>query len=137
VLGTVRYVIVYLACGLAGTLLQIAANTESMIPTLGASGAIAGIMGAYVVWFPHNRVRVLVFRVITEMPALLVIGFWIVLQVWEGVGSIRRLGEAGGVAYLAHVGGAATGLFVGFLFRDRALELRSLNDARDGWFEGP
>ena len=70
VLGTVRYLLVYLACGLIGTLAQIAANPDSLIPTLGASGAIAGVMGAYVVWFPHNQVRVLVFRFITEMPAL-------------------------------------------------------------------
>ena len=74
VLGTARYVVVYLACGLMGTLLQIAANPDSMIPTLGASGAIAGVMGAYVVWFPHNQVRVLVFQFLTQMPAAIVIG---------------------------------------------------------------
>jgi membrane associated rhomboid family serine protease len=58
------------------------------------------------------------------------------MQVWEGVGSIGRLGESGGVAYLAHVGGALTGIFVAFLFRDRAEHLRALNDAHDGWFPG-
>jgi membrane associated rhomboid family serine protease len=137
VLGTIRYILVYLACGLAGTLLQIAANPDSVIPTLGASGAIAGIMGAYVVWFPHNRVRVLVFRVITEMPALVVIGLWIILQLWEGVGSIKRMGEMGGVAYLAHVGGAGTGLFVGLLFRDQAIRLQALHGERAGWPYGP
>ncbi len=137
VLGVVRYLIVYLACGLIGTILQIAANPNSLIPTLGASGAIAGLMGAYVVWFPHNRVRVLVFRFITEMPAMLVIGVWVVIQVWEGVGSIGKLGEAGGVAYLAHIGGALTGVLVGFLFRDRAHSLRVMNEAREGWFYAP
>jgi membrane associated rhomboid family serine protease len=137
VLGTIRYLLVYLACGVMGTLLQIAAQPESMVPTLGASGAIAGVMGAYVVWFPHNQVRVLVFRFITVMPALLVIGLWIVMQVWLGFGSIGRLGEVGGVAYLAHVGGAATGIFVAFLFRDRAHQLAAMNDYRDGWFVGP
>ena len=137
VLGTVRYLLVYLACGVMGTLVQIAANPESMIPTLGASGAIAGVMGAYVVWFPHNQVRVLVFRFITVLPAVLVIGLWIVLQIWLGYGSIGQLGEVGGVAYLAHIGGAATGIFVAFLFRDRARQLEALNDYRDGWFVGP
>jgi membrane associated rhomboid family serine protease len=120
-----------------GTLVQIAANPDSLVPTLGASGAIAGIMGAYVVWFPHNRVRVLVFRFITVMPALLVIGLWIVMQVWLGLGSIGQLGEVGGVAYLAHVGGAATGIFVALLFHDRARQLEARNDYRDGWIVGP
>ena len=137
VLGTVRYLLVYVACGVMGTLVQIAANPDSMVPTLGASGAIAGVMGAYVIWFPHNQVRVLVFRFITVLPAVMVIGLWILLQIWLGFGSIGQLGEVGGVAYLAHVGGAATGIFVAFLFRDRARQLEALNDYRDGWFVGP
>ena len=137
VLGTVRYVLVYLACGLVGTVAQIAASPDSLIPTLGASGAIAGVMGAYVVWFPHNRVRVLVFRFIFEMPALIVVGGWILLQVWEGVGSLGLQNQAGGVAYLAHVGGAATGIFVAWLYDDRAQYIRARNEAEAGWFEGP
>ncbi|MDR3635052.1 MAG: rhomboid family intramembrane serine protease [Isosphaeraceae bacterium] len=137
VLGTVRYVLVYLACGLAGTLLQVAANPDSVIPTLGASGAIAGIMGAYVVWFPQNRVRVLVFRFIFLCPAVVTIGLWIGLQVWEGIGALRHVGQSGGVAYLAHVGGAATGIFVALLFHDRAQYIRARNAASEGWFEGP
>ena len=106
VLGSFRYIIVYLACGLMGALAQIIANPDSMIPTLGASGAIAGIMGAYVIWFPHNQIRVLVFRFITVLPAVVVIGGWIMLQIWLGAGSFGKIGESGGVAYLAHVGGA-------------------------------
>jgi membrane associated rhomboid family serine protease len=137
VLGAVRYLLVYLACGLIGSFFQIAANPDSLIPTLGASGAIAGVMGAYVVWFPHNRVRVLVFRFITEMPALVVIGVWFVMQVWEGVGSIGHLGETGGVAYLAHIGGALTGIVVAWLFHDRAAYTRARNDAAEGWVAGP
>jgi membrane associated rhomboid family serine protease len=137
VLGTFRYIVVYLACGLMGTLVQIWANPDSYLPTLGASGAIAGIMGAYVVWFPHNQVRVLVFRFITVLPALVVVGIWILMQIWLGLGSVARLGEVGGVAYLAHVGGAATGIFVALLFQDRARQLEAMNDYRDGWFEGP
>ena len=137
VLGTARYLIVYLACGVVGALCQIAADPDSLIPTLGASGAIAGIMVAYVIWFPHNRVRVLVFRFITEMPAIVVVGFWIAMQVIEGVSSIGSISDSGGVAYLAHLGGAATGLLVAFLFKDHARHLALMNEAREGWFEGP
>ena len=137
VLGRFLYLTVYLACGVMGTLLQIAASPNSMIPTLGASGAIAGVMGTYVIWFPHNRIRVLVFRFITEMPAIYVIGLWIAMQVWEGFGSLGTLGESGGVAYLAHLGGALTGIAAAFLFQDRANHLRAMNEARGGWFYGP
>ena len=120
VLGTVRYVIAYLGCGLIASLAQIAASPDSMIPTLGASGAIAGIMGMYVMWFPYNRVRVLVLRVIVEVPAVIVIGVWIALQLWQGAGSIRHLGERGGVAHLAHLGGAVAGAILAYFFRDDA-----------------
>jgi membrane associated rhomboid family serine protease len=123
VLGSIRYVIVYLCCGLAASLAQILPNPDSYVPTLGASGAIAGIMGAYLVWFPHNLVRVLVFRVIIAVPAWVVIGLWIAFQIWRGIGSLGHLGQVGGVAYLAHVGGAVVGIAVAFLFQDRALAL--------------
>jgi len=132
VLGTFRYILVYLACGAMASIAQIAVSPNSVIPTLGASGAIAGIMGAYVVWFPHNQIRVLVFRFITDMPAILVIGGWIVLQIWSGAGSLGSAGQSGGVAYLAHVGGALTGVFVGILFYGRALDIRT-RDAATGW----
>ena len=132
VLGTFRYILAYLACGLAGTLAQIAAAPDSLIPTLGASGAIAGVMGSYIVWFPHNRVRVLFFNFLTEMPAYMVIGAWILLQILGGYGSIGHLGEIGGVAYLAHIGGAATGLVIGLFFRDRAIAVQA-EAYRDAW----
>ncbi len=125
VLGTTLYLVVYLACGAAGTLVQIAVAPDALIPILGASGAIAGVMGAYVVWFPHNRVRVLVFNFLTVMPAFLVIGLWIALQVVQGYGSIGRLGEVGGVAYLAHIGGAVAGLLIALAFRNRAIAVQA------------
>jgi membrane associated rhomboid family serine protease len=139
VLGSVRYLIVYLACGLVGSLLQILASPDSVTPTLGASGAIAGLMGAYVIWFPHHQIRVLVFRFITVLPAVVVIGGWIALQLYEGAGSFNRMGEGGGVAYLAHVGGAVTGIFVAFLFYDQASYIKKRNAAAEGWsvYEGP
>lgn len=134
VLGGPRYLIVYLACGLVGSLSQIAANPESVTPTLGASGAIAGVMGAYVVWFPHNQMRVLLFRFITVLPAVVVIGGWIALQIWLGAGSIAPgRGDAGGVAYLAHVGGVVTGIFVAFLFYNDAAYIKQRNLASQGW----
>jgi membrane associated rhomboid family serine protease len=139
VLGPFRYIIVYLACGLMGGLGQIAVNPQSDIPTLGASGAIAGIMGTYVFWFPHNQMRVLVFRFITVLPAWIVIGGWIALQIWMGAGAVHRGGDGGGVAYMAHVGGALTGVFVGWLFAGEARYVQARNEASQGWevYEGP
>jgi membrane associated rhomboid family serine protease len=137
VLGSVRYIIVYLACGLMGALAQIIANPDSVIPTLGASGAIAGIMGAYVIWFPHNQIRVLVFRFITVLPAVVVIGGWIILQIWLGAGSFGRIGESGGVAYLAHVGGALTGICVALLFYDQAQYVKQREAQEQGWYSYP
>ncbi len=133
VLGPYLYVAVYVACGLMGSLAQIAAAPNSMIPTLGASGAIAGVMGAYVVWFPHNQMRVLLFRFITVLPAVIVIGGWIVLQIVLGAGSFSRIGQSGGVAYLAHVGGAVTGIIAAFLFYDRAQYIKAMHEHERGW----
>jgi membrane associated rhomboid family serine protease len=137
VLGRVVYLLAYLACGLIGSIAQIAVEPDSFVPILGASGAIAGVMGMYLVWFPHNRVRVLVFQFITVLPAVLVIGLWIAIQIWWGFGSIRHHPGASGVAYLAHIGGAGTGVIIAFFFRDRAERLRARNLELDGWFYGP
>ena len=126
-LGTPRYILAYLACGVAAALCQILAAPDSVIPTLGASGAIAGLMGMYLVWFPRNRIRVLLpfpLLFIVNIPALWFIGFWIGIQVVYGFGSLERLGNAGGVAYLAHFGGAVAGILIGFLFRDRVMSQR-------------
>jgi membrane associated rhomboid family serine protease len=123
VLGRGRYVALYLCAGIAGSALMIAADPDSVVPTLGASGAIAGVMGAYIIWFPYHRVRVFAVRRVVEVPALVVIGLWILVQLAQGLFSISHLGEAGGVAYLAHVGGAATGVAAGLLFRRRARTL--------------
>jgi membrane associated rhomboid family serine protease len=132
VLGHARYLVVYLTCGLAASLSHIALAPSSLIPTLGASGAIAGVMGMYVIWFPENQVRVLVFRMITWMPALLVIGLWIVLQLVLGMGELSTAGQRGGVAYAAHIGGAAAGIIFGLVYRDRARAL-SQRPSNLGW----
>jgi membrane associated rhomboid family serine protease len=107
-LGRGRFIVFYLLCGLAASLAQILYSPEAVVPSLGASGAIAGVLGAYMVKFPRNRVRVLVGRGLTTMPALMVLGLWILLQFFAQVGS--PAGEATGVAYMAHIGGFVTGI---------------------------
>ncbi len=136
VLGHRRYLIFYLICGLAASFAQIVIAPNSVIPTLGASGAIAGVMGAYVVWFPRNQVRVLLVRVVTLVPALVVIGFWIAMQVFMGLNSLRDAGQAGGVAYMAHAGGALAGVAIGFTLRPRAREFDPI-DTSLGWPRQP
>lgn len=142
VVGRWRYVLAYLGSGLVGSLCQIVAAPDSLVPTLGASGAIAGIMGMYLVWFPRNRVRVLLIRVVVEVRAVWVIGPWLVLQALEGLHAFGEIGKSGGVAYLAHVGGGVTGVVVGALTRRRARESRRLvpwyhGRARPPFREGP
>jgi membrane associated rhomboid family serine protease len=94
-------------------------NPDSIIPSLGASGAISGVLAAYLVYFPQNRVRVLVgFRFVTEVPAVLMIGLWALIQFISGVGSIAVTDQtSGGVAYWAHIGGFVAGLVLAFLLR--------------------
>ena len=110
--GRVRFLLFYLAAGFAATFAQFAVNPGSAIPNVGASGAIAGVLGAYLLMFPRARVDVLLGRQVVAMPAFLVLGFWVVLQLVSGVGSIADTAqtETGGVAYMAHVGGFVAGL---------------------------
>ncbi|HEX4947727.1 MAG TPA: rhomboid family intramembrane serine protease [Blastocatellia bacterium] len=115
--GSVKFLLFYLVCGIAATIAQVAVNPDSNIPNLGASGAIAGILGAYLVLFPSGRVRVLMGRALVHMPAIAVIGFWILLQFINGIGSIANTAETGGVAYMAHIGGFVAGLALAAAFR--------------------
>jgi membrane associated rhomboid family serine protease len=118
--GSLKFLVFYLVCGLVATFAQLAVNTESNIPNVGASGAIAGVLGAYILLFPQGRVRVLFGRAIVPMPAIVVIGLWVVLQFINGVGSIAstaQTGESGGVAYMAHIGGFVAGVALTFLLR--------------------
>lgn len=115
--GHVKFLIFYLLCGIAATFAQLVFVTGSNVPNLGASGAIAGVLGAYIVMFPRGQVKVMMGRGIIPMPALVVIGFWIVLQFISGIGSISQTAETGGVAYMAHIGGFIAGLVLTFLFR--------------------
>ncbi|MBI5034035.1 MAG: rhomboid family intramembrane serine protease [Chloroflexi bacterium] len=115
--GHVVFTIFYILCGLAATFAQLAFSVGSTVPNLGASGAIAGVLGAYLVLFPQGRVSVLMGRGIVPMPALVVIGLWIVLQFFSGIGSIAETADTGGVAYMAHIGGFIAGFLLTFILR--------------------
>ena len=114
--GHGKFIVFYVLCGLAATFAQLVFSLGSNVPNLGASGAIAGVLGAYIVLFPRGQVSVLQGQRVIPVPALIVIGFWIVLQLFSGIGSIASAGQ-GGVAYMAHIGGFVAGLVLTFLFR--------------------
>jgi membrane associated rhomboid family serine protease len=113
--GHAKFIIFYLLCGLGATFAQLAFSLGSNIPNLGASGAIAGVLGAYILMFPQGSVRVLQGQRVIQVPALIVIGFWIVLQLFSGIGSIASTADTGGVAYMAHIGGFVSGFVLTYL----------------------
>ncbi|MFO0924649.1 MAG: rhomboid family intramembrane serine protease [Pirellulales bacterium] len=104
------FLVFYLVAGLCGSMAQIAADPYSVIPNLGASGAIAGVLGAYLVLFPHNRVHVVFLYSVFSVPAIVVLGLWIATQLVSGFGSIASTSSGGGVAYMAHIGGFFAGV---------------------------
>ncbi len=114
-LGHGRFVLFYLACGAAAALAHVWVNPGSRVPTIGASGAIAGVMGAYFVLYPNSRVLALVPLVIIleiiEVPAIVFLGIWFLMQFFSGVGSLAETGvRTGGVAFWAHVAGFLSGI---------------------------
>lgn len=137
-MGHVKFLIFYLLCGLIASAAQIAFGPSSKIPGLGASGAIAGVLGGYLVLHPHQRIRVLVplgfFSQLTELPALVVIGFWAVLQFFQGIGSIAQTAQPG-VAYMAHIGGFVAGLVLVFLFRNEQPPVPFRNRERGDYYD--
>lgn len=121
-LGRERYVIFYLLCGVAAGLIHLFTNLDSRLPTIGASGAIAGVMGAYLVLFPRAKVLTLLpiffFFTFIEVPAYVFLGFWFLLQFFSGaVGLLGEQGGAGGIAWWAHIGGFLAGVFLLQLLR--------------------
>jgi len=122
-MGPARFVVFYLLCGTAAAALQVAADPSSQIPMVGASGAIGGVMGAYILLYPRVHVHLLfifIFYVTTiAVPAYLMIGYWIVVQLLSGV--MTHGNDGGGVAFWAHVGGFVAGALLVLVFRDRAL----------------
>ncbi len=113
-LGHLKFFIFYILCGLAATLTHILTTPNSQIPMVGASGAIAGVLGAYMIRFPNDRILTMIFfgffiRIV-RIPALFVLGFWFILQLLYGLPSLGSVG--GGVAWFAHVGGFLAGIFL-------------------------
>lgn len=124
-LGPFLYLVFYFGSGLVAALAQIAVDPSSQVPSIGASGAIAGVLAGYLILFPRGIVRVFIFLwvffTIARVPALLFIGFWFVLQFFTGIASLGvQTAQSGGVAYFAHVGGFAAGLVMAFLHRQFA-----------------
>jgi len=122
-LGHFRFLALYLLAGVGAAVAQTAINPESRIPMVGASGAISGVLGAYLFLFPHASVLTLItfgfFIRFVHIPAVIVLGFWIVVQVLNGVISARQSVDTGGVAWFAHIGGFVAGVVLLFLFRPR------------------
>jgi membrane associated rhomboid family serine protease len=123
-MGHVPFLLFYLIAGAAAALLQMQAGGAPLIPIVGASGAIAGVMGAYLLMYPHSRIHVLILFLfyvdVIEVPALIFLGIWFLLQILGGVGQVA--GSPGGVAFWAHVGGFLTGVAAALLFRSRPRE---------------
>ena len=123
-MGHLRYLVFYLLGGVVAALAQIAAASSSTVPSLGASGAIAAVMGAFLITYPRDRIRTLLFLgwfiQVTVLPASLLIGIWFVIQLFSQVGSVvtTQSGQSGGVAYMAHIGGLIFGFVTARLFED-------------------
>ena len=125
------YLFLYLGAGIVGSLAQYFMDPTSTIPMLGASGAVAGALGAYFTLFPHHKIKTLVilpiFITIIEMSAVFMLGYWILLQLISGAGSVGLPADQGGVAYFAHIGGFAFGYIFAKIFAKRApQELRRI-----------
>ena len=141
VMGPFRFALFYLLCGLGAAATQIVTDPSSLIPMVGASGAIGGVMGAYAILYPRARVHmliILVFYITTvSIPAIFVLGYWFLLQLLSGLGSLGQAG--GGVAFWAHIGGFVAGILLVFVFRrpdllDARRRLSKRRLARHSWF---
>jgi len=125
-MGHARFILFYLLSGLAAAFTQVMAGPSSAIPMVGASGAVSGILGAYLLLYPHARVLTLItlgwFWRLVEIPALVVLGFWIVVQVVNGLITFNFQG--GGVAWFAHIGGFAAGAALILFFKRRTVPVR-------------
>jgi membrane associated rhomboid family serine protease len=116
-LGPIRFAVFYFVCGLGASALQIAVSPSSTVPNLGASGAIAGVLGAFLVVFPRDKILLYIFPFWhVSITAVILIGFWFAMQLISGVGSITSAAQSGGVAYFAHVGGFVAGVLLVRIF---------------------
>jgi membrane associated rhomboid family serine protease len=114
--GHAGYLVFYLICGIGAGLLHVAFNFHSSLPALGASGAISGVMGAYLVLYPRSRILTLVFIFLVPIPAVIILGYWFLLQFLAGINSLGGM-PSGGVAVWAHVGGFLLGMLITVLAR--------------------
>ncbi|MCB1671679.1 MAG: rhomboid family intramembrane serine protease [Gammaproteobacteria bacterium] len=125
-MGHVRFLVFYLICGLAAAGLQLTFTANPAIPMIGASGAIGGVMGAYILLYPRVQVHMLIFLgffiTTIAVPAVVMLGYWLLIQLLGGFSSIT--GEGGGVAFWAHVGGFCAGALLSYVFRNRSLLAR-------------
>jgi membrane associated rhomboid family serine protease len=122
VMGPARYLVFYLLGGLAATLAQVVIDPSSTVPNLGASGAIAGVLGAFLITYPRDRIRTVLllgwFSQITFVPAIVLVGIWFLTQVLDEIGALVQT-QTGGVAYMAHIGGFLFGMLFARLFETR------------------
>ena len=122
VMGPMRYLLFYLVSGVIATAAQILVDPSSMIPQLGASGAIAGVMGAFLITYPRDRIRTILifgwFMRVTRVPAIILVGFWFLMQLFNSLGALADV-QSGGVAYMAHIGGFIFGALTARLFESR------------------
>ncbi|RLI90926.1 MAG: rhomboid family intramembrane serine protease [Candidatus Altiarchaeales archaeon] len=124
IMGHRRFILFYLLCGMAASGLQISINPHSTVPNIGASGAIAGVLGAYLLTFPGAKVHTLIFFGYfvrwVKLPALFVLGFWFIIQLFSGIGSLGYMtADAGGIAFFAHIGGFVAGALLVLIFNKK------------------
>ncbi len=123
VMGSLPFLAFYLLGGLAATVAQIAVDPTSTVPNLGASGAIAAVLGIFLITYPRDQIRTVVFfgwfARVTFLPAILMVGIWFLTQLFSEVGALAQVDTGGGVAYMAHVGGFVFGMLLGRLFESR------------------
>jgi membrane associated rhomboid family serine protease len=136
VMGHVKYLIFYILCAVGASYAQVLVDPDSRIPMVGASGAISGLLAAYIILFPHGRIRTLIifgiFITATMLPAWVMIGYWFVIQLINGLGSLNTIGDSGGgVAFFAHIGGFVAGAALVWVFRDKRRHAAQ-NAARQG-----
>ena len=121
-MGHIRFLFFYLICGIAGSLAEILLNSDSTVPIIGASGAISGVMGAYLVLFPRGMIRVatllIIIPLIFRLPAIVVIGLWFLFQALSGYAALSMDSIQGGTAFFAHIGGFVAGVVLVWLFAD-------------------
>lgn len=140
-LGKTRYIVFYFACGFLATYAHAFFSPGSQLPAIGASGAIAGVLGAYLILFPHAQVTTLIpiffFLMVRQLPAILILGLWFVLQLFSGVGSlgVRDAQDMGGVAYFAHIGGFVAGMVLIFVFGGKRRRAPEPDPKYPWWYE--